>query len=148
MAFPDVDRRRALAGSAAVAAIVVALVIVGGDDDSPAPAGFDNQTSDEAAELFDASPTTVAAVVVSGELLVDEAGFDADVLIAEVGVPFVIVNEDDEPHAWSSDDGFVSSGLVEPGESFRHVYAAPGIRTYHCEVHPDETVTVEVVVAS
>ena len=147
MAFPEAGRRRALIGSAALAVAVIAIgwiAMSSSSDDDDVPDAGDATATTVAA----VAPSTSSSVIVSDELIVDDTGFAADVLVAQVGVPFVILNEDDEPHAWSSDDGFVSSGIIEPGRSFRHVYAEPGTRTYHCEVHPDEVVTVEVVEAS
>lgn len=43
---------------------------------------------------------------------------------------------DETPHAVVASDGSFASGLLAPGETFSHTFAAPGRYEYSCTLHP------------
>lgn len=47
-----------------------------------------------------------------------------------------ITNPDNEPHTFTSDDGFFDSGTVEPGGSAVVAGLDAGRYGFHCEIHP------------
>lgn len=55
---------------------------------------------------------------------------------AEVGARVRVVNEDDVPHTFTSDDGLFDTGTVGAGESAELPSLPEGRYAYHCEIHP------------
>jgi plastocyanin len=45
-------------------------------------------------------------------------------------------NHDPLAHSVTADGGTFSSGLVQPGRSFRHTFTQPGSYSFHCTPHP------------
>jgi len=54
------------------------------------------------------------------------------------------VNNDEVTHTFTADDGLFDSGPVEPGKDYRYAFDGPVTVTFHCEIHPAMTGTVEV----
>jgi hypothetical protein len=52
------------------------------------------------------------------------------------GDSIIFVNEGNEPHTVTADDGQFDSGPLNPGESVAVSFDGSGILTYHCEIHP------------
>jgi plastocyanin len=47
------------------------------------------------------------------------------------------VNKSEIAHTVTGDDlSFDDSGVIEPGELFRHTFDQPGTYRYHCSPHP------------
>lgn len=53
-------------------------------------------------------------------------------------------NDDPAPHTVTADDGQFDSGILDPGASFSWTFSAPGSVSYHCQVHPSMTGSVNV----
>lgn len=52
------------------------------------------------------------------------------------GTTVVWMNNDAIPHTVTSDNGAFDSGIINPGQTFRMTFSAPGTFTYHCNIHP------------
>jgi plastocyanin len=70
--------------------------------------------------------------------------YPADATI-ESGDSIVFINEGNEAHTVTSDDGQFDSGPLNPGEYVPVSFEGSGILTYHCEIHPDMVGSVTVV---
>lgn len=58
----------------------------------------------------------------------------------KVGSKVTWTNYDTAPHTVTSDSGGkteVTSKLLGTGESYAHVFEAPGVFNYHCNLHPN-----------
>ena len=58
----------------------------------------------------------------------------------KVGSKITWTNYDSAPHTVTSDSGGkteLTSKLLGNGESYGHVFEAPGVFNYHCTVHPN-----------
>lgn len=68
-------------------------------------------------------------------------------LTVHAGDRVTFVNDDDEAHTvTASDKSFDSAGL-DTGNTWQHVFAAPGTYTYFCELHPYMKATIIVLPA-
>jgi plastocyanin len=54
------------------------------------------------------------------------------------------VNEGNQPHTVTADDGQFDSEVLNPGDSFSVTFMGAGTLTYHCEIHPSMTGSVTV----
>ena len=58
-------------------------------------------------------------------------------------------NKDNVQHTVISDSGSeLSSGIIQPGQTYSHTFNTPGTYTYHCNIHPMMTGTIIVTVSS
>jgi plastocyanin len=64
-----------------------------------------------------------------------------------VGGTVTWTNNGGAPHTVTADDGAFDSGELAPGASFSQTFDAAGTFTYHCNIHPQMTGTVNVVAA-
>jgi plastocyanin len=118
------DRKWIAVGAAVVVVGVVAAVLLtgGGDDDG----GSSNEVpiaETVAAENNEYGPDTFT--VVEGEYV-------------------RFVNNDDVTHTFTADEGLFDSGPVDPGNDYRYAFDGPVTVSFHCEIHPSMTGTVEV----
>jgi plastocyanin len=67
----------------------------------------------------------------------------ADALVG-AGDQITFVNEGNEPHTVTADDGQFDSGVLNPGDSFTVTFEGSGTITYHCEIHPSMVGSVTV----
>jgi plastocyanin len=65
-------------------------------------------------------------------------------LTITAGQSVVWSNDDGAPHGVRFGDGTPGQDLMLPGQSFSHVFAAPGTYDYVCSVHPYMTARVTV----
>ena len=70
--------------------------------------------------------------------------FEPDQLTVAPGTTVTWVNDGEEPHTSTADDGMWDSGTLQPGESYSFTFDEPGDYSYFCEIHPDMTATVTV----
>jgi plastocyanin len=121
------DRRKVVAGVAVVAAAVVigVLVLGSGDDDDGGGGRADEPGPAE----------TVTA---------ESTAYTPDTFTVTEGEYVRFVNNDDVTHTFTADDGLFDSGEVEPGSDYRYAFDGPITVTFHCEIHPSMTGTVEV----
>jgi plastocyanin len=80
----------------------------------------------------------VTAVPVQNEVSVSIQDFFFDPADAAVdsGTTVMWINEGNEPHTVTADDGSFDSGVLNPGDSFMVTFLGSGTMTYHCEIHP------------
>ena len=70
--------------------------------------------------------------------------FEPDQLTVAPGTTVTWVNDGEQPHTSTADDGMWDSGTLQPGESFSFTFDDPGDYSYFCEIHPDMTASVKV----
>ena len=70
--------------------------------------------------------------------------FDPDQITVAPGTTVTWVNDGEEPHTSTADDGMWDSGTLQPGESYSFTFDEPGSYSYFCEIHPDMTASVKV----
>jgi plastocyanin len=118
------DRKKLALGAVAVLVLagVVALVTRDGDDDEAS------------------NPDVPIAETVTA----DDNEYGPDTFTVVEGEYVRFVNEDDVAHTFTADDGLFDSGTVEPGEDYRYAFDGPVTVTFHCEIHPSMTGSVEV----
>ena len=104
---------------------------------SPDPAQQEGQgTQDQGAA---AAPTPNVWRVSIQDFFFDPA----DAAISS-GDAIIFVNEGNEPHTVTSDDGQFDSEQLNPGESVTVSFEGSGTLTYHCEIHPEMVGSVTV----
>ena len=65
----------------------------------------------------------------------------ADIVVAP-GTTVEWVNEGENPHSVTADNGLFDSGLLYPGDSYRVTFDGQGTVTYHCSPEMAGSVTV------
>jgi plastocyanin len=65
----------------------------------------------------------------------DDAFTPASITV-HVGDSVTFVNDDDDAHTATADDGSWDSEGLNQGEKWTHTYAKAGTIKYHCTVHP------------
>src|SRR5918993_4760537 len=70
--------------------------------------------------------------------------FEPDQITVAPGTTVTWVNDGEEPHTSTADDGTWDSGTLQPGESYSFTFDEPGDYSYFCEIHPDMTASVKV----
>ena len=108
-----------------VVAVALGAVVLSGDDD-----GGDGGSEDDRP--------------VAQEVAAEDNAFGPESFTVVEGEFVRFLNSDDVPHTFTADDGLFDSGTVEPGDEFRYAFDGPVTVTYHCEIHPSMTGTVEV----
>ncbi len=114
----------------AIAAITV-VVLAGCGDVEPSP-----PTPRDLAEV-DLSPDHT--------LTVDEDGYEPDALEVRTGEVVLLVNGGDDPHSFTSDDGELDTGRMQPGEETTLVLVEPQVVRFHDVEAPDHEGTLTVV---
>ncbi len=98
-----------------------------------------------AASAAAAAPATAPGQ--SGVSIVDFA-FTPPTVRIRAGDTVAWANRGQAPHTVTSRDGSFDSGILEPGATFRRVFAKEGSFAYACAVHPNMTGTVLVGAAA
>ena len=84
----------------------------------------------------------------SRDLQIVDFAFDPAELTVFTGEPVTWTNASTRGHTVTSDDGAELDGNpIGAGESYGHVFEAPGIYAYHCEIHPRMTGVITVKAA-
>jgi plastocyanin len=91
-------------------------------------------------------PLAVARTA-SHEIVITDAGFEPVELTVIVGEPVTWTNTTATEHTVTSDDGTLDSGPLGPGESYGHVFEAPGTIAYHDDFNPGGFGTIVVEAA-
>jgi amicyanin len=83
-------------------------------------------------------PAAGAVSVTSGAAVVRIAAlsFNASEIKVRAGTRVQWVNQDQVQHSVTADSAGFDSGLIDPGQTFEHVFDRPGTYTYHCTPHP------------
>lgn len=88
-----------------------------------------------------AAPVPVAKPGQSGVSIVDFA-FTPPTVSVKAGDAVVWANRGAAPHTVTAKDGSFESGMIQPGSTFRRVFAKEGTYAYVCSFHPNMTGTV------
>jgi len=70
--------------------------------------------------------------------------FSPDQMTVAPGTTVTWVNDGQQPHTSTADDGTWDSGTLQPGDDYSFTFDKPGTYTYHCSIHPDMTATITV----
>jgi plastocyanin len=62
--------------------------------------------------------------------------FDPPSVTVRAGDAVTFVNDDDDAHTATADDGSWDSEGLNQGQKWSHTFAKSGKVTYHCTVHP------------
>jgi len=84
--------------------------------------------------LLVAGPASAAKVVD-----IDHRAFAPQTVRITVGQAVRWTNNDTVAHTVTPNHGTWGSGVLQPGETFRHVFRRTGTFRYHCSIHPDMT---------
>ena len=92
------------------------------------------------------SLTTQTTLPMTSDTAVSIANFafNPDTTTVPAGGTVTWRNDDPAPHTVTADDGQFDSGILDPGASFSWTFSAPGSVSYHCQVHPSMTGSVNV----
>jgi len=96
-----------------------------------------------------ASPDTTtspspAAETEQIEVAISNFAFDPETVAIKTGTTLKWVNEDGATHTVTSDAGDWDSGNLNSGSSYTLTLDQTGTFTYHCNIHPGMTGTIEV----
>jgi plastocyanin len=110
--------------------LLLVTAVAGCGDSEPSP-----PTAADLAEV-DLSPDHT--------ITVDEEGYEPDHLRAASGAVVLLVNEGEEPHSFTEEDGAFDTGRMEPGDETTLVLTEPGTYELHDVEGPDVTFRLEI----
>ena len=122
------------------AAIVVLLVFA---SIAVAQSTSDQSTSDQASQE-QTGPVQAAPVENPVTVNIQDDAFDPATTSIAPGTTVTWVNNDDEAHTVTADEGLFDSGRLDPGDSYSVWFDGSGTVAYHCEPHPHMTGSIEV----
>ena len=123
-------------GAALVVLLVFASIAV-------AQSTSDENTSDEASPE-QTGPVQASPVENPVTVNIQDDAFDPATTSIAPGTTVTWVNNDDEAHTVTADDGLFDSGRLDPGDSYSVWFDGSGTVAYHCEPHPHMTGSIEV----
>jgi plastocyanin len=134
-----------------VAVVIVVAVIVGviiarngknNSSDNTSNTTSSQATNNQPSNTGNAStPQAVATDKVS----IENMAFTPAAIKVKVGTTVTWTNNDSIAHTVTADSGDgPNSGNLDPGKSYSFTYKTAGTFSYHCEIHPDMTGTVQV----
>ena len=91
-----------------------------------------------------ATPAAATGAAAGSRLEIKQFRFSQPALTVPVGATVTWVNQDDDAHTVTADDGRFTSAGLDRGEQFAHQFTAPGTYAYHCALHPNMTAKVVV----
>lgn len=91
-----------------------------------------------------AAPAALAEGAPAAEVRISQHRYEPKVITVSRGTTVRWVNDDDDPHTVTSDDGAFGSRGIDLHEAFTFEFSAAGTYPYHCALHP--TMTGKVVV--
>jgi plastocyanin len=107
-----------------------------------------DQSSSDQASPEQTGPVQAAPVQDPVTVNIHDDAFDPAQVDIAPGTTITWVNNDDEAHTVTADDGLFDSGRLEPGDSYSVWFDGSGTVAYHCEPHPHMTGGVVVGEAS
>ena len=138
-------------GAALVVLLVFASIAVAqstSDQNTSDQSTSDQSTSDQITS-DQASPEQTGPVQASPvenpvTVNIQDDAFDPATTSIAPGTTVTWVNNDDEAHTVTADDGLFDSGRLDPGDSYSVWFDGSGTVAYHCEPHPHMTGSIEV----
>ncbi len=129
-------RRRLRLGAAVAASALLALFVMA----TCTPAAPPSPTRPlGTAPVLASTPTESAA----GPLIAIEGfKYQPATLTVSVGTTVTWVDQDDDAHTVTADDGRFTSAGLDRGEQFSYRFTAPGTYAYHCALHPQMTARI------
>src|SRR5215210_1766757 len=95
-----------------------------------------DQSSSDQASPEQTGPVQAAPVQDPVTVTIHDDAFDPAQLDITPGTTVTWVNNDDEVHTVTADDGLFDSGRLDPGDSYSVWFDGSGTVAYHCEPHP------------
>jgi plastocyanin len=114
----------------------------GSDSTAEGEATVPSETTGEAGEA-ETAPSGEA--VRSAKVEIADFAYAPETVTIQAGGKVTWQNEDADAHTATLDDGSFSTGDLAEGKLKSESFKDPGTFTYHCEIHPEMTGTVEVV---
>jgi plastocyanin len=100
------------------------------------------------AGAYQSAPATVPAVATgstaSPRLDIKQFQFSQPALTVPVGTTVTWVNQDEDAHTVTADNGRFTSAGLDRGEQFSYQFTAAGTYAYHCALHPHMTARIVV----
>src|SRR5919112_3804122 len=75
---------------------------------------------------------------------IQDDAFDPATTSIAPGTTVTWVNNDDEAHTVTADEGLFDSGRLDPGDSYSVWFYGSGTVAYHCEPHPHMMGSIQV----
>lgn len=116
-----------------ISTVLTALTVGFGPGVAPAWAG-------QAPPVATAAAMTPA--VTSPQIVIKKFQFSEPLLTIPVGTTVAWINQDDDAHTVTADDGRFASAGLDQGEQFSYRFTAPGTYAYHCALHPHMTARI------
>jgi plastocyanin len=126
----------------------LSLAACGSDDsgsDSTAAGGGGEATAPADTAPTEAETAPSGEAVRSGKVEIVDFAYSPQTVTVAAGGKVTWRNEDADDHTVTLDDGSFDSGDIAEGKLKSESFKSPGTFTYHCEIHPEMTGTVEVV---
>ena len=73
------------------------------------------------------------------EIRIAQHRYQPRVITVSPGTTLRWVNEDEDPHTVTADDGAFASRGIDVHEAFTFTFSTPGTYRYHCALHPGMT---------
>jgi plastocyanin len=131
------------------AVLAMGLVACGDDDDSDTTAveTETTTTTTEETQPETNAPAPSGEAVRSAKVEMQDFSFEPPTVTIQAGGKVTWQNEGETAHTATADDDAFDAGTVDPGKlkSEAAAFKEPGSFSYHCEIHPQMTGTVEVV---
>jgi plastocyanin len=134
-----------------VAVVIVVAVIVGviiarnGKNNSSD--NISNTTSSQATnnQPSNTDNASTPQAVATDKVSIENMAFTPAAIKVKVGTTVTWTNNDSIAHTVTADSGDgPNSGNLDPGKTYSFTYKSVGTFSYHCEIHPDMTGTVQV----
>ncbi|SRR5258705_6635371 len=116
--------------------------------DSGAPNGSESNSSESnssGGQPSENAPAPSGEAVRSAKVEISNFQFEPSVVTIQAGGKVIWQNQDSTEHTATLDDGSFTTGALAEGKLKSQSFKTPGTYTYHCEIHPEMTGTVEVV---
>ena len=134
-------------GALGAAIVVLVFASIAAAQSGPDQSSSDQSSSDQISP-DENGPVQAAPVQNPVTVSIHDDAFDPVQTAIAPGTTVTWVNNDEEAHTVTADDGLFDSGRLAPGDSYSVWFDGSGMVAYHCEPHPHMTGTIEVGQAS
>jgi plastocyanin len=74
----------------------------------------------------------------TGDVSIKDQAFSPSTIQTQVGSTVTWTNNDAQAHHLVANNGSFDSGVIQPGQVWKHTFSTPGGFAYHCALHPSE----------